>query len=169
MGQGVFEKEEIGAVLAGVVGACIALKVAGGGVEVEGRLKMLKKGLVVMWEREVATVAKARWMSDPERVVRRVKRKETGGDGKRTDEGPVKREQDDLGSGKVPDAKGEADATKKVFEEVPATTGQAREETVSETVPPPDRVSTGVGAEAEGKKKKKRKKGGKKHGGGGNK
>lgn len=168
MGQGVFEKEEIGAVLAGVVGACIALKVAGGGVEVERRLKMLRKGLVVMWEREVAAVAKARWMSDPGRVVRRVKRKEAGGDGKRADEGPVKREQGYLGSRKVPDAKGEAGAAK-VFEEVPAATGQAGEETVSEAVPPPDQADKGVGVEAEGKKKKKRKKGGKKHGGGGNK
>lgn len=81
-GVGVFEVREIGGALAGVVGVEILLKVGamrpGIGADVlravERRMKVLKRCLVLMWERELAWIEKIRWLGSPARVVRRVKR-----------------------------------------------------------------------------------------------
>lgn len=82
-GVGVFDVREIGGILVGVVGVEILLKVGamwpgiGAAVlgVVEGRMKVLKRCLVLMWERELAWIERAKWLESPARVVRRVERK----------------------------------------------------------------------------------------------
>lgn len=82
-GVGVFEAREIGGILVGVVGVEILLKVGamwpGFGADVlgvvEGRIKVLKRCLVLMWKKELAWIEKVKWLESPARVVRRVERK----------------------------------------------------------------------------------------------
>lgn len=120
-GVGVFEVREIGGVLAGVVGVEILLKVGAmrPGVcvdvlgAVEGRVKVLKRCLVLMWERELAWIKKIRWLESPTRVVRRVKRQavkavgEGQGEKKENVGGPT-------GTSEAPDW--EAHAAKRAFQ-----------------------------------------------------
>lgn len=83
-GVNMFNVGEIGGILAGILGAGIILKVGvvqpGGGTmsvlrPAERRMGVLKRCLVFMWKRELAWVAKVKWLRSPRRVVRRVKRK----------------------------------------------------------------------------------------------
>lgn len=90
-GVGVFEAREIGGILAGVVGVEILLKVGamwpGLGADVlgvvEGRMKVLKRCLVLMWEKELAWIEKVKWLESPARVVRRAERKAGKGEEKK--------------------------------------------------------------------------------------
>lgn len=78
-----FQAQEIGGILAGLLCACTALKVgtakAGPGARVlgavDGRMKTLKRCLEIMWVRERGFINKIHWMRSPQRVVRKVKRK----------------------------------------------------------------------------------------------
>lgn len=120
-GVGVFEVREIGGVLAGVVGVEILLKVGAmrPGVcvdvlgAVEGRVKVLKRCLVLMWKRELAWIKKIRWLENPTRVVRTVKRQavkavgEGQGEKKENVGGPT-------GASEAPDW--EAHAAKRAFQ-----------------------------------------------------
>lgn len=120
-GVGVFEVREIGGVLAGVVGVEILLKVGAmrPGVcvdvlrAVEGRVKVLKRCLVLMWERELAWIKKIRWLESPTRVVRRVKRQEV----KAVGEGQGEKKENvggPTGASEAPDW--EAHAAKRAFQ-----------------------------------------------------
>lgn len=93
IGVGVFDVREIGGILAGILGAEIVLKVGvtvpGVAVDVlvEKRVRVLKRCLVLIWEKEVALVEKAKWLGSPKRAM-----KVTREAGEAADEGDGKKE-----------------------------------------------------------------------------